>query len=966
MPARLLSRDDPVRRAAAPAAWSAPDDPVRGVMSLGRPLASSLLRCCSSAPCGSAPLCFSPVPRAPRAAGGLRGVTPYLVGCCLAPPRVPWLCGCGARRPGLRHPATVVAWHPVLCRGCGRRRASLGGLLAPHWCAAPRPVRSLSMLPWGFPPPWYLPPPRGLSPPALLGGCAGHAEAGREPGSTCLPLAPAEAGALGLLRVVPVRGPALGLSLAGPSGFGIGLRVLRWFGVPDPVTDAPGCPNCPSFHGGLSRCTGAVSCGRRHLPFRVGGCHARVPCMCACARSCWPGRAGRPLGRVLVRLTVSLAVSSCCLAQPSPGLGRPSCVLFFSLPAPPLSLAFCALRPGVPLALALLFSAAPPYRPRPAIFCFLFFLSLVHRFLVFLFLFLFPPPPCAAFLCCVFFLFFCFFLSCVFFFGGGAWGGFSCFFVLPWGFRPPLLCVCWGCCCAVCVLLLARWGVSPWCRVVPCCCAVPGVCLIFWPRFAACLGACFACAPPPHLPLFLVFCGRLCALLLLCRVCAPSCLCPPWLFSVLLCVRVVLPLLVSCGAPAWCAVWRAPPPPPPGPSLLGFCFVLCRLAVVLVCALLCSVVLVSWGAAAPLGAIVVGRCLVSCSSVPRSRLGRFVWSTALFCAALCCAGFVVPFCSVWCLAVLSWVTLFLLVSCGGPVAPCCLVRCCVVFFWAVWCCGALCRLVCCCAVLRRAGFAVLFVPAPPPPPLLLPLLVGRALRPVVFCHVLPRVWCCVALRRCSRWLLSVLLCAVAFAWCRGVLLCAVLFVLACRGVVALLCVAVRSGALVWFMVSFCALLVLWCIAVWCPAVLCCLWLLRFCWCLAVSCCAVLCGACFRVCGAVVCCCGASFVALCCPGALCCLVCRCAALRCAGFAALSSPPPPPPAAALVVWLRPAFGCVSPCPVVRVVLCCAALLLSFLLFFLFCAVAIAWFRGALLCAVLLLWLFCGAVALPCCVL
>ena len=36
---------------------------------------------------------------------------------------------------------------------------------------------------------------------------------------------------LGALRVVPVRGPTLGLSVAGPSGFGLGLRALRLFGV---------------------------------------------------------------------------------------------------------------------------------------------------------------------------------------------------------------------------------------------------------------------------------------------------------------------------------------------------------------------------------------------------------------------------------------------------------------------------------------------------------------------------------------------------------------------------------------------------------------------------------------------------------------------------------------------------------------------------------------------------------------
>ena len=82
-----------------------------------------------------------------------------------------------------------------------------------------------------FPSLWFLLPPRGLSPPALLGGCAPHVEASREPASLCLPLAPAEAGALGSLRVLPVQGPALGFSLAGPSGLGLGLRALRWFGV---------------------------------------------------------------------------------------------------------------------------------------------------------------------------------------------------------------------------------------------------------------------------------------------------------------------------------------------------------------------------------------------------------------------------------------------------------------------------------------------------------------------------------------------------------------------------------------------------------------------------------------------------------------------------------------------------------------------------------------------------------------
>ena len=135
---------------------------------------------------------------------------------------------------GSRHQVAVVAWHLSSCRGCGRRHASLACLLAPCWCAAPRSVRLLSVLRSAFPSPWCLPPPRGLSPPALPGGCAGHVEAGREPGHFCLPLAPAKPRALGALRVIPAWGPAMGLFLAGPSVFRLGLRVLRWFGVCGP------------------------------------------------------------------------------------------------------------------------------------------------------------------------------------------------------------------------------------------------------------------------------------------------------------------------------------------------------------------------------------------------------------------------------------------------------------------------------------------------------------------------------------------------------------------------------------------------------------------------------------------------------------------------------------------------------------------------------------------------------------
>ena len=184
--------------------------------------------------CGASRVGRSPTPDHPsfRACG--RGTLPTGRGCGV------WAWGPGC------------PWHLVPCRGsscfvrtsgvrgtrwrlwlgtCPRAVVVAGGL--PLWRAswprvgAPLLVRSGRSWCSG-----RLSGRRGAFPhPALLGGCAGHVEAGREPGSLCLPLAPAEARALRALRVVPVRGPAMGLSLAGPSAFGLGLRALRWFGV---------------------------------------------------------------------------------------------------------------------------------------------------------------------------------------------------------------------------------------------------------------------------------------------------------------------------------------------------------------------------------------------------------------------------------------------------------------------------------------------------------------------------------------------------------------------------------------------------------------------------------------------------------------------------------------------------------------------------------------------------------------
>ena len=202
------------------------------------------------------------VSAAPRTPGwGVRWVSVLGLGFWLRPATPGWVLWClGWLLPGT---CSCAVFRCVLCAlsgfvAPGGRRclapvrvptllpaAYLSGVpRGPAWCAAPRPVRSLSVLRSAFPSPWCLSPPRGLAPSALLGSCVGHAEAGRQPGSLCLPLAPAEAGALGSLRVVPVRGPAMGLSLAGPSGVGLGLRALRWLACVDPDTGRRRDP-CP-------------------------------------------------------------------------------------------------------------------------------------------------------------------------------------------------------------------------------------------------------------------------------------------------------------------------------------------------------------------------------------------------------------------------------------------------------------------------------------------------------------------------------------------------------------------------------------------------------------------------------------------------------------------------------------------------------------------------------------------------
>ena len=163
--------------------------------------------------------------------------------------------------PALRHLVAVVAWHLLLRRGCGRAACLSGVPCGPLWCAVPRPVQQGPV--WGCP--WRVP-----------------------------------------------------LALV------LGLVRCGGFACVDPVTHPSGFPCRPLCDGVVGRCSGAVLCGRRHHPLQVSRRHVRVPCVCVCTLVSWPSRAGRPPGRVLVRLTFPFAILVSVFVFSAPcGLGLP-------------------------------------------------------------------------------------------------------------------------------------------------------------------------------------------------------------------------------------------------------------------------------------------------------------------------------------------------------------------------------------------------------------------------------------------------------------------------------------------------------------------------------------------------------------------------------------------------------------------------------------------------------------------
>ena len=608
---------------------------------------------------------------------------------------------------------------------------------------------------------------------------------------------------------VAVRGVAAGRSLVHPDGgYGSrqGLGTLR-------------AHTRPSGRRLFVACGGWVPSGRA-LVHPDGGWRA-----CAC--SLWPGRAGWPPGRVVVRLTFSFGrlVFLLCLA-PS-GLGLPPSL---SLPLPflvALPLCFgCFSRPPA----AWLFV-------RSRLVC-------VSRLAVGCSLVVSPPP--LPFLCLAVFV-------------APAWclGVFFSFFFFPSPSSPPRprclrlsLVSGPGCpgprCFALFGLLAFRlWALR---ALVPL--------LFFPPGWWLLPGGC--CPPPPPPP----FC--LAVFVAAARCCVPcAVLCCASLGAVLrraaarcvlrCCAVLCCVVLVGCRCLLRRALWRCPLPC--GPVLCGavfcgvppccVCFVVARW-----CVLLFAALRVSRGAVlcvpCPL------RSVWCCASL------RWWLALCCSCGACCCWRLVlwcaVVRCWVWWPVVFCWWRVSVSVSLSGrvvcfPCGGCGLLWCPAFLCRVLWCCAV----AWCCAVLFCCRVAVLWAVVL----CCVVLLVGCA----VFCPVVVSA-CCGAL-----FLVLCVPCPLRSVRC-GALLCW----LWCP---ASLCRVLWRCAVVWCcaVVLCCrfAVLFVWAVGcgLWCCAVLCCwlavLFFARW-WCLRAvvlfsSCCA--CPVFSALCAAVPC-----FPVLC-PVVLCC-------------------------------------------------------------------------------------------------
>ena len=506
-------------------------------------------------------------------------------------------------------------------------------------------------------------------------------------------------------------------------------------------------------------------------------------CVCVCVLS-WPGRAGGPPGRALVRLTFSCGRSCCSLCPLGPlRAGDALLVLFLGFSFPPLS---CApLVSGVPcfpavgaLGLGVLWSF-----PSLSFVSLVFFSSLPPGWL-FVFGFFLPV-----------FLPLLFFFSCCAGCAVPGWcvvGSGACWCVLLWALcfgggrcaralccSVPLACAfpfCFASCCVVCARWRSAGGVA-----LPL--AASGGCRVVLPagplRFFFCVGFVLV-VPLRRLVMLscLVVCRASCGVVLRSVVCFLLC---PLLCGVLVFLRRVVlgrvVLLLWCVAFVRCCVlclvffFCCSLPFRGAPGCVCFCALLVRccagvpasllsvrcspaseaLADVLCCCLLCLRVgcwvwlssVVSWWVLLAPG-VVFRWCAVVCPWVPCCAVLLRVVPPGVVWFRFALFGAVV-----WCVLSLSVV----LGTCGfGRCVLSCLAALCV------FCCGVSLR-----GVVRRRAL--------------------RRVRPGVSCSAFPvlsslcgvAVGPCSPLMPCSPVLCPVVLCCRVVLWCPVLLLCLVCF-----------------------------------------------------------------------------------------------------------------------------------------------------------------------------------------------
>ena len=598
----------------------------------------------------------------------------------------------------------------------------------------------------------------------------------------------------GVWCVVCGGGVLLGLWLVCGGGVLLGLWLVCGVVGPSPLlAEVPVCYSPPLLAGFRCRWWWAVPATPGWGPLAAVACG-----VCSCACFAWPGRAGRPPGRVLVRLTFSFGrfVFLLCLAPSGPGL--------------PLS-----------LSLLLPFLVGCFSRPPAAWLSVRSRLVCVSRLAVGCSLVIAPPPP-SPFVSRGFRRS-CLVPSCFFFF----------FFFPPSSsssVRPRCL---W--------FALVSGPGCPGPRRLRCLLCLPSVSrlsarLSLFRAFRLVVGCSRVVAAPP--PPLCVSRFSFLSLVAVCRVvlCFPGCgaaprccaLCRPVFCCRVLCCARVVPLLV---APCPLAL-----PVALGPCALRHCVLRCSPAL---CALCCVCFVVAPWCVLLFAALPCAVCVSGCCAVCVSGCCAVRSLCSPFCAVLCFAVLVRSCCAVrvvraaaagaWCCGALLCVVLFpvvcrgavlglvargcLLVACFGvgvPVWPRGLLPCgwcgllwCPAFLCRVpWCCAV----ACCCAVVLCRRVAVLLGLALPS--------CGLSCCAVLCCWLavlsLARWWC----------LRAVVLFSLCCAFPVFSALCAA--VPCCAGCGALLpCVVCCGAALSCGAVLSCSAVVLRCCLCWlCPPAAC--------------------------------------------------------------------------------------------------------------------------------------------------